>query len=151
MQPTNPNIEQSYRTITVIWLGLLVSQFMFLIVLFFTRREIFSFDFTKPLLNNENSMLVIVLAATGILTFLMSFVLRAKFIKQAIDLQKTALVQTAMVIGCALCEATTLFGLVLAFAFGYQYFFLWFALGILGIILHFPKRENLIAASYRKK
>jgi hypothetical protein len=37
----------------------------------------------------------------------------------------------------------------MAFAFSYQYFFLWFALGILGMILHFPKRDNLIAAAYK--
>jgi len=80
----------------------------------------------------------------------LSFVLRKRFINQAINEQKLQLVQTAMIIGCALCESITLFGVVLAFAQNYQYFFLWFALGILGIILHFPRRENLIAASYKK-
>jgi hypothetical protein len=48
-----------------------------------------------------------------------------------------------------LCEAISLLGVALAFAFSYQYFFLWFALGILGTILHFPKRDNLVAASYK--
>jgi hypothetical protein len=58
-------------------------------------------------------------------------------------------VQTAMIIGCALCESISLFGLLLVFLEGYQYFFLWFALAILGFVLHFPRRENLIAASYK--
>ncbi len=101
-------------------------------------------------MDGENSFLIFALAFAGISTFLMSFILKSKYIKQAIDQQNVGLIQTAMIIGCALSEATTLFGLVLAFAFSYQYFFLWFALGILGIILHFPRRENLIAASFKK-
>jgi F0F1-type ATP synthase membrane subunit c/vacuolar-type H+-ATPase subunit K len=80
----------------------------------------------------------------------MSFVFGRKYINQAIAEQKVELVQTAVIIGCALCEAISLYGVVMAFAFSYQYFFLWFALGILGTILHFPKRDNLIAASYKK-
>jgi hypothetical protein len=76
--------------------------------------------------------------------------LKRKFINQAINEQKTDLVQTAVIIGCALCEATTLFGFTLVFISNYPYFFLWFALGILGIILHFPKRDNFIAASYKR-
>lgn len=151
MQQENPNVEQSYRTMTILWFALLSSQFLFLVVLFITKPELFKFDFMKPLLDGENSVLVIALGAVGIVTFLLSFVLRAQLIKQAIAAQNIGMVQSALIIGCALCEATTLFGLVLAFVFTYQYFFLWFALGILGIILHFPRRDNLIAASYRGK
>jgi len=149
MQNQNPNVEQQYRMLAIIWFALLVSQLMFLVVLFFAKREIYSFDFSKPPLG-ENPMMTIIFAALGLSMFLMSFVLRKKFLGQAINEQKTELVQTALVVGCALCEAATLFGLVLAFAFNYQFFFLWFALGIIGTILHFPRREDLIAASYNR-
>jgi hypothetical protein len=60
------------------------------------------------------------------------------------------MVQTGLIIAVALCEASSLFGLTLAFAFDYQYFFLWIILGILGIALHFPRRSELHAASYKK-
>jgi F0F1-type ATP synthase membrane subunit c/vacuolar-type H+-ATPase subunit K len=146
----NSNVEQQYRTMTIIWAALLNSQILFLVMLYFIKPGIFSFDFTKPLLDERYSVVILALAFVGISTFLMSFVLKSKFLKQAIETQKTAPVQTAMIIACALCESTTLFGLVLAFAFDYQYFFLWFALGILGIILHFPRRDQLAAASYKK-
>ena len=142
-------VEQSYRTLIIIWFSLLNSQLLLLVVLHFTRPEIFRFDFSKPLLG-ENPTMVIVLAVSAVLTFLLSFVLRKKFINQAINEQKTEFVQTAVVIGCALCEAISLFGFVLVFTLNYQYFFLWFALGILGIILHFPRRDNLIDASYKR-
>ena len=149
MQNQKPNVEEQYRMLTIIWLALLISQLLFTVVIFFAKPEVFRFDFSKPLLS-ESPAMVAALAVLGVSTFLLSFVLRRKFVNQAINEQKTELVQTAMIIGCALCEATTLFGLVLAFALTYQYFFLWFALGILGTILHFPRRENLIAASFKK-
>jgi len=149
MQNEKSNVEGQYQTLAIIWFSLLVSQFMFLVVLFFAKREIYNFNFSKSPLG-ENPMIIVVFAVLGLSTFLISFVLRKKFLDQATGEQKPALVQTALVVGCALCEATTLFGLVLAFAFDYQFFFLWFALGILGIILHFPKRDNLIAASYKR-
>lgn len=149
MQNQNPNVETQYRTMTVLWAALLFSQVMLLVILFIVKPEIFKVDLSKSPLS-ENPAMIIVLAVLGILTFLLSFVLSKNFINQAISEQKTTLVQSALIIGCALCEATSLFGYVLAFALTYQYFFLWFALGILGMILHFPKRDNLIAASYKR-
>lgn len=145
----NRNVEQAYRTMVVVWFALLNSQLLLLVVLYFAKPDVFKFDFSKSLLG-ENTAMTIVLAVLGVSAFLLSFVLRRKFINRAISEQKLEFVQTAMIIGCALCEAVSLFGLVLAFSQSYQYFFLWFALGILGIIVHFPRRENLIAASYKK-
>lgn len=147
--PQNVNIEQAYQTLTIVWFALFVSQLLFLVVLFFARPEIYQFDFSRPLLG-ENAVMVIAFAALAVTNFLLSFILSKKYLNQAISEQNIGLVQTALVIGCALCESVTLFGLVLAFAFSYQYFFLWFLVGILGTILHFPKRDNLIAASYKK-
>jgi uncharacterized membrane protein len=151
VQQTNQpgNVEQIYRTLVIIWFALLNSQLLLLVVLYFARSEIFRFDFSKPLLGT-NSVMVIVLASLAVSTFLLSFVLRKKFINQAITEQKVELVQTAIIIGCSLCEAISLFGFVLVFALNYQYFFFWFVLGILGIILHFPRRGNLIDASYKR-
>lgn len=145
----NLNIEQSYRTLVIIWFALLVSQVMLLVVIFFAKPEVLKFDLSKPLLG-ENAMIIIIFALLAISNLVMSFVLSRKNLKQAIAEQKIGLVQSAMIIGCALCEGISLFGVVLAFAFSYQYFFLWIALGIFGTILHFPKRDNLIAASYKR-
>jgi len=40
--------------------------------------------------------------------------------------------------------------LVLAIAFAYPYFYFWFAVGILGIFLHFPRRQHLLDASFKQ-
>lgn len=149
MQNQKLSVEERYRMLRIIWLALLVSQLLLTVIIFFTKPEVFRFDFSKPLLG-ENAIIVGMFALLAISNLIMSFVLSRKYHNQAVAEQKTELVQTAMIIGCALCEAISLFGVALAFAFSYQYFFLWFALGILGTILHFPKRDNLIAASYKK-
>ncbi|HEX8370002.1 MAG TPA: hypothetical protein VF604_15755 [Pyrinomonadaceae bacterium] len=147
--PQKMSVEQAHRTLVVIWFALLVSQALLPVVIYFAKPEAFKFDFSKPLLG-ENAMIIIVFALPAISNLALSFVLSRKNLNQAIAGQNIGLVQTAMVIGCALCEAISLFGVALVFAFSYQYFFLWFALGILGTILHFPGRDNLVAASYKR-
>lgn len=149
MQNPNPNVEQQYRILSVIWFVLLFSQVMFLVVVYFSRPEVFNFDFSKPLLG-ENPPITIAFAVLAIVNLIISFIIEKRAIEQAIAEQKPQLIQTGLIVACALCEAISILGLVLAFAFSYQYFFAWFAFGILGIILHFPKRGNLIAASYKK-
>jgi F0F1-type ATP synthase membrane subunit c/vacuolar-type H+-ATPase subunit K len=147
--PQKMNVEQAYRTLAIIWFALVVSQALLLVVVYFAKPEAFRFDFSKPLLG-ENAPIILVFALLAISNLALSFVLSRKYLNQAVAGQNIAPVQTAMIIGCALCEAISLFGVVLVFAFSYQYFFLWFALGILGTILHFPKRDNLVAASYKR-
>jgi hypothetical protein len=148
--PQNLSVEQMYRAGLIIWLALIVSQLLFFVVIYFARPELFRFDFSKPLLGGDKSMMVIVFAFLALMTVAMSFVLKAKFYNQAVNEQKPALVQSGLVVACALCEASALFGVVLAFAFDYQYFFFWIIFGILGVLLHFPKRDTFISASYKR-
>ena len=143
------NAEGAYKTLVIIWFALLMSQVMFLVVIFIAKPEVFKFDFTKPLLG-ENAPIVIVLAVLAVANFGLSFVMKKRSYQQAIAEQKIQYVQTGLILACALCEVISLLGIVLAFAFAYQYFFAWSALGIFGIILHFPKRDTVIAASYKK-
>ena len=149
--PQNISVEQMYRTSVIIWLALLVSQLLFFVLIYFTKPELFRFDFSKPLLGDgENSVFIIALAFVALTTVAMSFVLKSKFYNQAVNEQKPALIQSGLVVACALCESSALFGVVLAFAFDYQYFFLWIILGAIGVLLHFPKRDTFIAASYKR-
>jgi len=145
----NTKSEDTYKTLVILWFALLMSQVMFLVVIFFAKPEIFKFDWTKPILG-ENAVIVILFAVLALANFGLAFVMKKRSYEQSVAEQKVALVQTGLIIACALCEAISLLGMVLAFAFSYQYFFLWFALGILGIILHFPRRDDVIAANYKK-
>lgn len=145
----NLNVEQSYRTLIIVWFALIVSQLLLLVVIFFAKPEVLRFDFSQPLLG-DNAPVILVFVLLAVSNLVLSFVLERKNINQAIAEQKIEFVQTGLIIACALCEGISLFGVVLAFAFSYQYFFLWFTLGVLGTILHFPKRDNVIAASYKR-
>ena len=149
MSNENINPEGAYKTLIILWFALLMSQVMFLVIIFVAKPEVFRFDFTKPLLG-ENAPIVIALAILALVNFGLSFVMKKRSYEQAVAEQKIAYVQTGLIIACALCEAISLLGMVLAFAVSYQYFFLWFALGIFGVILHFPRRDTVIAASYKK-
>jgi hypothetical protein len=142
------NSEQAYRTLAIIWFALLASQFMFLVITFFSKPDLFKFDSGKPLLG-DNTAIIVAFVFLAITNFALSFVMKKRSFEQAIAEQNIAYVQTGLIIACAFCEVISLLGIVLAFAFSYQYFFAWFALGILGILLHFPRRDNVIAASYK--
>jgi F0F1-type ATP synthase membrane subunit c/vacuolar-type H+-ATPase subunit K len=148
MQNEKINPEAAYGTILTIWAALLMSQFMFLVIVFFAKPELFKFDFTKPLLG-ENAVIIIALAAVSLADLVISIVIRKKFVERSVTQQNIGLVQTGMIVGCALAEAISLFGLLLAFVFDYQYFFLFSIFGIIGIVLHFPKRDDVHPASFK--
>ena len=149
MQNEKTDLNKTYQVLITIWAVILFSQFIFVLVLFVVKRELFNFDFTQPIAGREPVMTA-ALALLGITSFLVSFIWRARFIKRSVIEQKIGLVQSGMLVGIALSDAVTLFGLMTAFLYDYPYFFLFIGLGILGALLHFPKREDLMAASFKR-
>ena len=61
------------------------------------------------------------------------------------------LVQKALVIACAMCEAGALLGLVEYFIVGTREYYLLLVVAAGGIALHFPRRSQLEAASYQSR
>lgn len=139
-------IDQKYRTLAILWLILLFSQLLFVVVIYSAKGEIFSTDLSQPLLG-ENPPIIIGAAFLALTNFVISFIMRKKAIERGIAEQKPEYVQTALILGSAFCEAISIIGLILAFAFNYQYFYLWLIVGFLGIFLHFPRRKHLYDAS----
>ena len=148
MHNENQTIEQRYKGLFLIWLALLISQIMFLVVLYFAKPSVFSFDFSKPLID-DNTPLIFAFAFFALMNLVISFVVKKNLLESAIEHQNPGLVQTALVIACGLAESSSVFGLITAFVFDFQYFPVFFAIGLLGTFLHMPKRENLHAASYK--
>jgi F0F1-type ATP synthase membrane subunit c/vacuolar-type H+-ATPase subunit K len=143
------NIQPLYNTNIIIWAAFLMSQFIFLAVLFLVRKELFGFDFTKSVLGEE-PVVIIIIGLMAVFNFGLSFYMRSQMTQNAITSQSPGGVQSAAIIGLAFCESVGIFGFVLAFMFDYTYFIVFFGLSILGILLHFPKRDNFIAATYKK-
>lgn len=149
MQNEKPNVAGQYQTLLVIWAALLISQFLFLLIIFVVKRELYNFDFSQPIAGKE-PMIIIALAVVAVSGFLASFFLRKKRVTQAIEQQNPGLVQAGLITGVAFCEVSTLLGLFSAFSYDYAYFFVFIGLGILGVLLHFPKRDDLMAASFKR-
>lgn len=51
----------------------------------------------------------------------------------------------------AMCEAGALFGLVDLMVTGNRYYFVVMMTGALGILLHFPRRDHLLGATYKNR
>ncbi|MCO6511687.1 MAG: hypothetical protein J5I65_12935 [Aridibacter famidurans] len=145
-----PNIEVMHKTMSMIWLALMSSQVVFIIAAFVAKPELLRFDLAKPVLGDDPPI-VLALALVSLMAIGASFVISSTFYKRAVDEQQPALVQTGMLVSCAMCEAASAFGLVLGFAFSYQYFIVFIAAGMAGMALHFPSRTRLMDASYGKK
>lgn len=144
-----PNLVAQYQTLVIIWAALLFSQVLFLVMLFFTKPKLFRLDFSQSPLEPSAPM-IFGFAVAAVTCVALSFAFKRRLFERAVAEQNPAQVQSGLVIALALCEASSLFGLVLAFAFDYPYFFLWFALGIVASLLHFPKQTDLLAAGYKR-
>jgi hypothetical protein len=59
------------------------------------------------------------------------------------------LVQPAMVVACAMCEVSALLGVMERFVIGSGEHFLLFLIAAVGIALHFPRRDQLLAATWK--
>jgi len=149
MQNEQIDLTKAYQTLVIIWAALLISQFLFLIMIYFVKPEVYSFDFSQPI-GGRQPMLVIALAAAAVFNFFLSFKMRRKSLTESVEKQNVGLVQTGMIIGCALGEGISIMGLLLVFLESYQYFFLFFALGILTTVLSFPRRDDVMAAGFKK-
>ena len=140
---SKPDIDQLYRTMMIIWLVLLFSQLALFGLAWSIGRQAAEANLEHGFLGPMPLIVIgaLVLALTNLA---ISIVIRRRSIEQSVVEQNVRHVQTGLIIGCALCESISLIGMVLLFAFAYPYFYLWFALGILGIFFHYPRRNDLI-------
>jgi energy-converting hydrogenase Eha subunit C len=141
----SPNIDVQYQTLLTIWPALFISILLLLGLVFFIKGNELKDGFDQ-----DNFVLLIALAAVGCVTFVLSFIVKKAQLNQAISKKQTALVQSGLIVALAACEATCLFGAVAAFVTNTKYFFLWFILGAIGYILHFPRKKHLLDAVYGK-
>ena len=143
------DINHPYRTMTVIWFVLLLSQFALYGLAWTLRGNAAPPNPDQGFLGDYPPVILgaMLLALSNLAV---SFFMRRRCNEQALAEQNIKYVQTGLVIACAFCESISIIGMVLAVAFAYPYFYLWFVTGILGIFLHFPRRQALLDASFKK-
>lgn len=115
-------------------------------LIYLTVEEVFPLGLSQPLLGN-NMLVILVAVVLSLHSLFLSFYRRSKLLSQSVNEQKIEVVQQALIVGVALAMSVTIWGLFLAFALHYHYFFLWFIVGIAATIIHFPRRHYLVDAS----
>lgn len=144
----NSGIKVDYKTLVVIWFALLVSQAVFLLATYIAKPELYLVNMSGPPLGPQ-PLITISFAVSALVFFILSLVLSRQYIRRAVADQDAGCVQTGLVLGCALSEIPSILGLMLALFWDYPFFFVWIALGTLGILVHFPQKGNLKAATLK--
>jgi hypothetical protein len=140
------DLDKRYQTLVVLWFGLLMSVGMYLLVSLFAGPEIDDQPGHPP-----NTLLIVTITALGVLFVILSFAVKRNLLERSVEKQDVGLVQKSLVIACAMCEVSAVLGLLQRFLIGNRYYYLPFIFSALGIALHFPRRIQLQAASYRNQ
>lgn len=140
------DLDTRYRTMLILWLALLMSVVMFFVMTIVAAPEPLDQDRAAP-------SSVVLFALTGVGTFLVviSFLVKRKMLQRSVEKQEPMLVQQALVVACAMCEVSALFGVFERFAIASGGHYVLFLVSAIGIALHFPKRDQLLAASWNEQ
>ena len=132
-------VAARYRVFLFLWIAILTSMsILFALAVFLpssgTANETFSFA----------------LLGTAFVTVVMSLFIKQQMVKKAIDQQQVAVLMNAYIISFALCESAALFGLLDHFVSGSGYYRFSFIMAALGMLLHFPRKDQVRAASFKQ-
>ena len=139
------DLNKRYQTMLILWFALLMS-----IAIYFAFVQFAAASFSDLKESPPSSLLIVGINALGAVLVLVSFVVKRKLLEQSVEKQDVLLVQKALIISCALCEACALLGLLERFI-GIREYYLLFILAVAGDLFHYPRRSQLEAASYKSK
>ena len=137
-------LDTRLHTMRILWGAQLMTVGLFVLITRVTRPDPGRLDAVLP----DNPTLLYGLAAAGLTAVASSFALKSIFFRRAAEQQQPGQAQTGLVLALALCETAALLGLVAMFVTWDDRAYLLFALGALGMLLHFPRREQLLVAFY---
>jgi hypothetical protein len=136
---SNVNIEGRYRTLLILWFAILASVgFLFAFTLLLPRQAA-----------ADNKMLSMILGAFGGFLAVFSLVPKQKMLEQAAETQQPRLVNTAYILAFVLSETAGIFGLLLYLLTPGRSYLLLFFISAIFMFVHFPRREHLLAASFK--
>jgi len=140
--PKTADLDKRHRSLLVIWAAMLASVGAYAAVAVLARPGGGG---------TTGDAVGLALVGLGGACVLASFVVKQRLLSRAVAEQRPELVSTAYVVGFALSEAAGLAGLVSAFVVGGGGFlYLLFVVSGVGLLLHFPRRDDLLAAAYEE-
>jgi magnesium-transporting ATPase (P-type) len=138
------DLSKRYQTMLILWFALLMSVVMYFVFLLLAAPPLS----TEPR-TQAQSVLIVVLTMTGAIMVALSVLVKNRFFERSVDQQNVVLVQQGMIAACAMCEVSALLGLLERLVIGYPAYYLLFLFAAAGILLHFPRRRHLEAASFK--
>lgn len=141
-QQTDPQtIEARILTMRILWFALLMSvAIYFVFTLFAQRREGLE----------SNPTISLALLCVAILMVLVAFLIKSRLLSKAVDQQNPAMVQQAYIVTWAITEVAGLLGLLDFFLTTDRYYYILLIIAVLGLLLHFPRREPVENAAFRR-
>ena len=124
----------------VIWIALILNVGLFFVLTLFAKRP----EDVQP--NSMLSLILIVIAAS---TTLVSFLVKSNLLNKAIGQGQVPQVQQAYVVAWAITEFAALLGLLDYFITADRYYYVLFLIAAGGQLLHFPRSEHVVNASFR--
>ncbi len=145
-----PNLDKRLRTMRILW-GAFIWNVGLLAFLVYMVDPPTDAEWSARLDSAPEPFptLLIIFFALGVASVGLSFVLKSSFMKKAVSEQRAEHVQTGMIVALVLCEVAALLGFMVLFINGNRYAYLLFVVSVAGQLPHFPRREQLLAASYK--
>lgn len=141
------DLNKRYQTLLILWFALLMSIVLYFVVALLAVPDP---EPGSAAAGRSSSLLTFALAALGTFLVVLSFAVKRKLLERSVENQDVTLVQKALVLACAMCEATALMGVLERFIIGNSDYYLLFVVAAIGTALHFPRREQLQAATYKQ-
>lgn len=137
-QQAEARAEARHKVFLILWFALFVSVMMLFVLVLVAGSK-----------GTPNPTLSYVLLGIGSMTVLGSFLLKQQLVQKAINNNDIAALQSAHIVSLALCESAALFGVLDRFMTASQTSWFLFAIAAIGILLHFPKKDQIRAVSYK--
>lgn len=135
-QEVEAKVEARFRVFFILWATILVS------VGLLTTLAVVIGSKGRP-----NPTLSYALLAVGVTMVGVSFLLKQKLARQAIDKHDMAALQAAHILALALSESAALFGLVDRLATASTTSWFLFAVSAIGILMNFPSKDQIRSVS----
>ena len=142
MQPFNQQVtlEGRYRTLLTLWFAMTLSVgILFLFTLWISPYGGVS----------ENPTLSLTLLVAGLLSVIASYFVKQRLLARSVNEQNVQLVYVGLHFAAALSEFAAILGIVDYLLTGHRHYYLLMIVALIGSLLNFPRRSQLVAAGYK--
>ena len=135
------NVEAQLRTMRTVWLAALFSIGGYYVVCLLNQRR----EDLEP-----NNTLFLVFVGVSLAATLVSFFIKSQLLNRAIEQQQVPQARQAYVAAWAITEVGAILGIIDYFATRDRYYYLLFVIAFCGQLLHFPRRADVLNASFKR-